>query len=84
MFDEFMMRIENESRGDRGAPKGLTPHFESEHRVLHKDGSFHWMLSEESRFMMLRQCFAHGWFADDITEGKVPTRSRAYLIGCYL
>src|SRR5947208_2434541 len=25
--------------------KGLTPHFESEHRVLHKDGSFRWMLS---------------------------------------
>src|SRR5258708_1441758 len=23
--------------------KGLTPHFESEHRVLHKDGSFRWM-----------------------------------------
>src|SRR5881398_1155273 len=25
--------------------KGLTPHFESEHRMLHKDGSFRWMLS---------------------------------------
>src|SRR4030088_891757 len=25
--------------------KGLTPHFESEHRVLNKDGSFRWMLS---------------------------------------
>lgn len=25
--------------------KGLTPHFESEHRVLHKDGTFRWMLS---------------------------------------
>src|SRR5207249_6861784 len=25
--------------------KGLTPHFESEHRVLHKEGSFRWMLS---------------------------------------
>src|SRR5437016_13145019 len=24
--------------------KGLTPHFESEHRVLHKDGSFRWVL----------------------------------------
>src|SRR5947199_7833951 len=22
--------------------KGRTPHFESEHRVLHRDGSFHW------------------------------------------
>src|SRR5216110_1817310 len=25
--------------------EGLTPHFESEHRVLHKDESFRWMLS---------------------------------------
>src|SRR5438132_7716173 len=25
--------------------KGLTPHFESEHRMLHKDGSFRWMVS---------------------------------------
>jgi diguanylate cyclase (GGDEF)-like protein/PAS domain S-box-containing protein len=25
--------------------RGLTPHFESENRVQHKDGSFHWMLS---------------------------------------
>ena len=25
--------------------KGLTPHFESEHRLLHKDGGFRWMLS---------------------------------------
>jgi diguanylate cyclase (GGDEF)-like protein/PAS domain S-box-containing protein len=25
--------------------RGLTPHFESEHRLLHKDGTFRWMLS---------------------------------------
>jgi diguanylate cyclase (GGDEF)-like protein/PAS domain S-box-containing protein len=25
--------------------QGLTPHFESEHRLLHKDGGFRWMLS---------------------------------------
>ena len=25
--------------------RGLTPHFESEHRLLHKDGGFRWMLS---------------------------------------
>ena len=25
--------------------KGLTPHFESEYRMLHKDGTFRWMLS---------------------------------------
>ena len=25
--------------------EGLTPHFESEHRILHKDGTYRWMLS---------------------------------------
>jgi diguanylate cyclase (GGDEF)-like protein/PAS domain S-box-containing protein len=25
--------------------KGLTPHFENEHRMLHKDGQYRWMLS---------------------------------------
>src|SRR5260370_9775659 len=25
--------------------KGLTPHFESEHRMLHREGGFRWMLS---------------------------------------
>ncbi len=25
--------------------KGLTPHFENEHRMLHKDGTYRWMLS---------------------------------------
>jgi diguanylate cyclase (GGDEF)-like protein/PAS domain S-box-containing protein len=25
--------------------KGVTPHFENEHRILHKDGNFRWMLS---------------------------------------
>jgi len=52
--------------------KGLTPHFESEHRVLHKDGTFRWMLS--------RGVAVHGSSGNalrmagsqtDITEGKV-------------
>src|SRR6201988_923127 len=52
--------------------KGLTPHFESEHRVLHKDGSFRWMLSRgvavhDSSGNTLRMAGSQ----TDITEGKV-------------
>jgi PAS domain S-box-containing protein len=52
--------------------KGLTPHFESEHRVLHKDGSFRWMLSRgvavhDSAGNTLRMAGSQ----TDITEGKV-------------
>jgi len=52
--------------------KGLTPHFESEHRVLHKDASFRWMLSRgvavhDSSRNALRMAGSQ----TDITEGKV-------------
>jgi diguanylate cyclase (GGDEF)-like protein/PAS domain S-box-containing protein len=52
--------------------KGLTPHFESEHRVLHKDGSFRWMLSrgvavQDASGNALRMAGSQ----TDITEGKV-------------
>jgi diguanylate cyclase (GGDEF)-like protein/PAS domain S-box-containing protein len=52
--------------------KGLTPHFESEHRVLHKDGSFRWMLSRgvavhDNSGNALRMAGSQ----TDITEGKV-------------
>src|SRR3979490_2116286 len=52
--------------------KGLTPHFESEHRVLHKDGSFRWMLSRgvavhDVSGNVLRMAGSQ----TDITEGKV-------------
>jgi diguanylate cyclase (GGDEF)-like protein/PAS domain S-box-containing protein len=52
--------------------KGLTPHFESEHRVLHKDGSFRWMLSRgvavhDASGNALRMAGSQ----TDITEGKV-------------
>ena len=33
------------ARGDRRPPRGRTPHFESEHRMRHRDGSYRWMLS---------------------------------------
>ena len=52
--------------------KGLTPHFESEHRVLHKDGGFRWMLSRgvavyDGSGNALRMAGSQ----TDITEGKV-------------
>jgi len=52
--------------------KGLTPHFESEHRVLHKDGAFRWMLSRglavhDSAGKALRMAGSQ----TDITERKV-------------
>src|SRR5258708_5288899 len=52
--------------------KGLTPQFESEHRVLHKDATFRWMLSRglavhNESGKTLRMA---GW-QTDITEGKV-------------
>jgi len=52
--------------------KGLTPHFESEHRVLHKEGSFRWMLSRgvavhDTSGNVLRMAGSQ----TDITEGKV-------------
>lgn len=51
---------------------GLTPHFESEHRVLHKDGTFRWMLSRglavhDPSGKVLRMAGSQ----TDITERKV-------------
>src|SRR3984957_3142730 len=52
--------------------KGLTPHFESEHRVRHKDGTYRWMLS---RGLAIRdesgQPERMAGSQTDITEGKV-------------
>ncbi len=52
--------------------KGVVPQFESEHRVLHKDGTFRWMLCRglavhNGSGKTLRMV---GW-QTDITEGKV-------------
>jgi diguanylate cyclase (GGDEF)-like protein/PAS domain S-box-containing protein len=52
--------------------KGLTPHFESEHRVLHREGGFRWMLSRgvavhDASGNVVRMAGSQ----TDITEGKV-------------
>jgi diguanylate cyclase (GGDEF)-like protein/PAS domain S-box-containing protein len=52
--------------------KGSTPHFESEHRMLHKDGGFRWMLNRglavcDSSGKTLRMAGSQ----TDITERKV-------------
>jgi diguanylate cyclase (GGDEF)-like protein/PAS domain S-box-containing protein len=52
--------------------KGATPHFESEHRVRHKDGTFRWMLSRgvavrDDSGKPIRMAGSQ----TDITEGKV-------------
>ncbi len=52
--------------------KGLTPHFECEHRVRHKDGTYRWMLS---RGLAIRDPSGKpvrmAGSQTDITEGKV-------------
>ncbi len=75
--EEWFERI-HESDRDRvkdeiaAHQKGLTPHFESEHRVRHKDGTFRWMLS---RGVAIRNDFGKpirmAGSQTDITEGKV-------------
>src|SRR5882757_310738 len=52
--------------------KGLTSHFESEHRMLHREGGFRWMLSRgvavrDASGKVLRMAGSQ----TDITEGKV-------------
>jgi diguanylate cyclase (GGDEF)-like protein/PAS domain S-box-containing protein len=75
--EEWLDRIHDADRervkGDIAAhQKGLTLHFESEHRMLHKDGSFRWMLSRgvavhDASGNVLRMAGSQ----TDITEGKV-------------
>src|SRR5207249_1771054 len=48
--DEWFRRVHSEDPEKVKAAvtahlSGLTPHFESEHRMLHKDGSYRWMLT---------------------------------------
>jgi len=75
--DEWYGRIHDADRErvkqEIGAHQdGSTPHFESEHRVLHKDGTFRWMLSRglavhDPSGKVLRMAGSQ----TDITERKV-------------
>src|SRR5689334_20369666 len=76
-LEEWLGRIHDADR-DRvkeeiaAHQKGLTPHFESEHRLLHKDGCFRWMLSRglavhDATGKALRMAGSQ----TDITERKV-------------
>jgi len=76
-LEEWLDRIHDADR-DRvkqeidSHQKGLTPHFESEHRLLHKDGGFRWMLSRglavhDATGKTLRMAGSQ----TDITERKV-------------
>jgi diguanylate cyclase (GGDEF)-like protein/PAS domain S-box-containing protein len=75
--EEWFSRIHE---GDRERVKqeiaahqqGLSPQFESEHRMLHKDGSFRWMLSRGLAVNNAKGTIQRmaGW-QTDITEGKV-------------
>lgn len=62
-------RVKNEIAAHR---KGASPHFESEYRAQHKDGTFRWMLS---RGLAVRdasgQASRMAGSQTDITEGKV-------------
>jgi diguanylate cyclase (GGDEF)-like protein/PAS domain S-box-containing protein len=75
--EEWFERIHDADRervkGEIAAhQEGLTAHFESEHRVLHKDENFRWMLSRgvavrDASGNVLRMAGSQ----TDITEGKV-------------
>jgi diguanylate cyclase (GGDEF)-like protein/PAS domain S-box-containing protein len=69
IHDADRERVKQELAAHQG---GLSPQFESEHRILHKDGSFRWMLSrglavQNDSGKSLRMA---GW-QTDITEGKI-------------
>src|SRR3979490_94443 len=69
MHDSDRERVKDELTAHQ---QGLTPHFESEQRVLNKDGTFRWMLS---RGLAVRDASGKATrmagSKTDITEGKV-------------
>ena len=86
--DEWFRRVHRDDvdrlRGDVAAHlEGLAPYLESEHRVLHADGTYRWMLV---RGVAVRDATgrAHRMAGSltDITEGKVRIRLPACRIVC--
>lgn len=75
--DEWFNRIHDADRervqGEIAAHRnGSTPHFESEHRMLHKDGTFRWMLNRGlAVFDEAGKTLRMAGSQTDITERKV-------------
>jgi len=76
-LEEWLGRIHDADR-DRvreeiaAHQRGLTPHFESEHRLLHKDGGFRWMLSRGlAVYDVSGKALRMAGSQTDITERKV-------------
>jgi diguanylate cyclase (GGDEF)-like protein/PAS domain S-box-containing protein len=72
-FDRIHFADRERVKGEIAAhQQGLTPHFESESRVQHKDGTFRWVLS---RGLVVRDSAGNATrmagSQTDITEGKV-------------
>jgi len=76
-LEEWLDRVHDSDRERAKAEltahqNGLTPHFESEQRLLHKDGTFRWMLS---RGLAVRDASGKATriagSQTDITQGKV-------------
>jgi len=76
-LEEWLDRVHDSDRERAKAEltahqNGLTPHFESEQRLLHKDGTFRWMLS---RGLAVRDASGKATRVagsqTDITQGKV-------------
>jgi len=74
--EEWFSRVHPEDLADFNAAigkhiQGETPHFESEHRMLHKDGSYRWMLT---RGLAMRddeeKAYRMAGSQTDITERK--------------
>jgi diguanylate cyclase (GGDEF)-like protein/PAS domain S-box-containing protein len=69
IHDADRERVQEEIAAHRN---GSTPHFESEHRMLHKDGTFRWMLSRAlAVFDESGKTLRMAGSQTDITERKV-------------
>jgi diguanylate cyclase (GGDEF)-like protein/PAS domain S-box-containing protein len=79
-LDEWLKRIHPEERGEVKTDldahmRGVTPHFESEHRVLHKDGTYRWVIV---RGLCVRNGHRIAGSITDITKRKKIEEQLAY------
>ena len=75
--EEWFIRIHPEDRARvkqemEAHHAGQTPHFENEHRMLHKDGTYRWMLARGIAVRDVQgKAYRMAGSQTDITEGKV-------------